>query len=221
MFKAWQLRAMRMLSEDRPDVQRLLEWAETHNTTIDSAAAQLGAQVVDLHRCEDVQAISIKILNVLTSMVANSLIPATQSCGEGHGLEFWRSLAARWQGQSKQVVAATLCSFITPARCSKTLDLWEVLPAWEQKASQLLLAREPVSGLMKSQGLNALVPMTLLNEIISRLDLESYDAKLRYVKQHMEHARGTQQSRGTALNSCAVTSEEAWHDTWNEWLPGD
>ena len=205
-----------MLSEDRPDVQRLLEWAETHGSTIDSAAAQVGAHVADLQRCEDVQAISIKILNVLTAMVAKCLIPATQSCGSGHGLEFWRSLAARWQGQSQQVLAAALSSFITPRRCIKVEDLWDALLAWEQKATQLLLAREPPSGLMKSQGLSALVPMHLLNDIIGRPDLESYEAKLRFVQKHMEHSRGQQQSRGTAFNSCEVTSEEAWHDTWNE-----
>ena len=156
------------------------------------------------------QSISIKLLSVLTHMVANSLIPATQSCGDGHGLELWRSFAARWQGQSKQVVAATLCSYITPARCSSTMQLWEALPAWEQKAAQLSLANEPISELMRAQALNALVPTPLLNDIISRLDLEAYDAKLRYVKQHMEHARGAAQSRGAALNSCAIGSEEEW-----------
>ena len=80
-FKTWQLRAVRMLSEDRPDVQRLLEWAEAQTTSIDTAASQVGARTVGLQRCEDVQAISMKMLNLLTSMLANSLIAMTQACG--------------------------------------------------------------------------------------------------------------------------------------------
>ena len=49
-FKAWQLRAMRMLSEDRPDVQRLLEWAESQTHSIDAVAAQVGARAVGLQK---------------------------------------------------------------------------------------------------------------------------------------------------------------------------
>ena len=149
---------MRMLSEDRPYVQRLLEWAESQSHSIDATAAQIGARTVDLQRCEDVQAISMKILNVLTAMVANSLIPTTQACGSGHGLELWRTLAARWQGQSQQVLAQTLSSFITPKRCLKIEDLWDALPAWAQKLTQLVLAREPISDMMKLQALHHLVP---------------------------------------------------------------
>ena len=44
IFKAWQLRALRMLSDDRLDIRRRLDWAEKHDAPIDSAAAQIGAQ---------------------------------------------------------------------------------------------------------------------------------------------------------------------------------
>lgn len=44
IFKAWQLRALRMLSDDRLDIRRLLDWAEKHDAPIDSAAAQDGAR---------------------------------------------------------------------------------------------------------------------------------------------------------------------------------
>ena len=44
IFKAWQLRALRMLSDDGLDIRRLLDWAEKHDTPIDSAAAQIGAR---------------------------------------------------------------------------------------------------------------------------------------------------------------------------------
>ena len=215
-FKAWQLRAMRMLSEDRPDVQRLLEWAEAQGAAIDSNAAQLGARAVNFPHCEDVPAISIKILNVLTAMVANSLIPSTQACGTGHGLELWRSLAARWHGQSQQVLAATLAAFLTPKRCARIEDLWDALPVWEAKGTTLLLAREPVSPMLKYQGLSNLIPQKTLNDIIGRPDLTTFDALHAFVRGHMEHSRGYNQSRSATLNSCAVTSDETWDGTSDE-----
>ena len=122
IFKAWQLRALRVLSEDRLDIRRLLDWAEKHDTPIDSASAQLGAQKAGFCYWEDVQGISIKLLGVLTHMVANFLIPATQSCGEGHGLELWRSFAARWQAKATKLwpplCAATSHLHAAPAQCS-------------------------------------------------------------------------------------------------------
>ena len=71
----------------------------------------------------------------MTSMMADFLISRTQTCGEGHGLELWRSLAAEWRGGSDQVLAAKLRAYSTPARCSTTAKLWEAVPPWEQFAA--------------------------------------------------------------------------------------
>ena len=204
IFGAWKSRALHVLSDDRSDIRLLLEWAEKQVDPIDAASAQLGAQKAGIGYWEDVQAISMKLLSVLTNMVANSLIPSTQACGSGHGLEFWRTLSARWHGQSQQVLAAMMSSYITPARSPTVLLLWDFLPAWEQKGTQLTLAGEHVSELLRAQALDALVPKEFLHDIISRPELAPYDAKLRYIKQRMHHARGEQQTRGASLHSCAV-----------------
>ena len=110
-----------VLSGNRLDVRRLLDWALTCKTPIDAATAQTGARVAGLCYSDDVTNISIKLLDAMTLMMADSLIPVIKNCGEGHGLELWRSFAARWQGRSNQALAATLRAYITPARCATTM----------------------------------------------------------------------------------------------------
>ena len=53
------------------------------------------ARVIGLCYCEDVQSISIKLVSVLTHMVAKFFITDTQSGGKGNGFEFQRSKVAR------------------------------------------------------------------------------------------------------------------------------
>ena len=48
VFNAWQTLAISVLSSNRPDIRRLLNWAEKQNTPIDVAAAQTGAQEAGL-----------------------------------------------------------------------------------------------------------------------------------------------------------------------------
>ena len=47
-FKAWQARALRVLSDDRPDILNLLNWAEKQAAPIDAASARIGAQMAGL-----------------------------------------------------------------------------------------------------------------------------------------------------------------------------
>ena len=82
-----------------------------------------------------------------------------------------------------------LSSFITPKRCYKIEDLWDALPAWEQKLAQLVMAQEPISELMKQTALLRLVPHQTELEIISRPDLNSFRATYAFVQKHMEHSR--------------------------------
>ena len=144
-------------------------------------------------------------------MLANFLIAMTQACGSGYGLELWRTLAARWQGQSQQVLAQVLSGFISPKRCWKIEDLWDALPAWEQKLAQLLQAKERISELMKYTALLRIIPKTTELDIIGRPDLTTYRETHAFVKKHMEHSRGHLQSSSAAFNTCSL-SDEAWQD---------
>ena len=93
---------------------------------------------------------------------------------------------------------AILSSFITPKRCYKIEDLWDALPAWEQKLAQLLQAQEPISELMKRTALLRFIPHQTELDIIGRPDLGSFRETYAFVKKHMEHFRGHLQSRGAA-----------------------
>ena len=86
-FLAWQARAACVLSTNRPDVRRLLDWALTCKTPIDASAAQKGALEVGLCHWDDVTNVSATLLDTMTHMIADSLIHDTKICGEGHGLE--------------------------------------------------------------------------------------------------------------------------------------
>ena len=120
-FLAWQARAACVLSTNRPDVRRLLDWAVSCKTPIDASAAQKGALQADLCQWDDVTGVSVTLLDTMMHMIADSLIHDTKICGEGHGFELWRSLNARWHGRSDQVLQATLRAYITPTRCSRLL----------------------------------------------------------------------------------------------------
>ena len=69
---------------------------------------------------------------------------------------------------------------------------------------------------MKYQGLSNLVPQKTLDDSIGRPDLTTFDALHAFVRGHMEHSRGYNQSRSATLNSCAVTSDGTWDGTSDE-----
>ena len=53
-FLAWQHRAVSVLSGNRLDIRRLLDWALTCKAPIDATAAQTGARAVGLCQSDDV-----------------------------------------------------------------------------------------------------------------------------------------------------------------------
>ena len=166
--------------------------------------------------------VSATLLDTMTHMIADSLIHDTKICGEGHGVELWRNVNARWHGRSDQVLQAILRAYITPTRCSTPLQLWDELPSWEQKAAELALANQPVSDMLKAQALLDLVPDSLRRDITGRPELAAYEPRLRFVKDQMEYARGAAQAQRAAalaksLHSFAVGEEHDWLNLdWND-----
>ena len=121
-FQAWQERAIGVLSGDRLDVRKLLDWAAQCNTPIDAVAAEESARSVGLYYEDKVTDINIKLLDGIQGMIDDSLMSRSGNCGEGYGLELWRSLQAEWKGTGNQVLFARYRAFST------TIDqLWESL----------------------------------------------------------------------------------------------
>ena len=201
-FIALQYRALGMLSGNRTDVRRLLDWAEPKKAPIDAAMAQQGAEQVGL--TDDVGTVSYILFEAMKQMLADSMLNRARTCGD-NGLELWRALAAEYKGSSDQVLAAKAQSYQYPPRCATLAKLWEELPRWEQTGHEMATSSLNIHPVMKAQALNHLVPESLLQIIIGRPELSEYEPKLRWVKAQIEHYRGTLHAQHTsnpkALNS--------------------
>jgi hypothetical protein len=192
-FVAWRDRALGFLSADRPDVRRLLLWAEKQAPTIGSAEEHKGAAEVNLR--DDVEHVSYVIFEAVKMIMSDSLLSRARACGDGRGLELWRKLHAEWRGSAPQVVAAKARRFQDPQRCATIQQLWEALPIWEQLGSEVLMGGYPIPDWVRGQALEKLVPENLLQTIVGRPELADYSAKLLWVKTQMEHARGATQAQ--------------------------
>jgi hypothetical protein len=191
-FIAWRERALGHLCAARPDVRKLLLWAEQHTGTITEAEEMRAATELNLQ--EDVEHISYVVFEAVKAIMTDALLSRARACGDGRGLELWRRLHAEWRGNAPQVVAAKARRFQDPARCANLQKLWESLPVWEQLGSEVAMGGYPVPDWVKSQALDKLVPQDLLTTIIGRPELSDYAAKLNWVKVQMEHAKGASQA---------------------------
>jgi hypothetical protein len=187
-FVAWRERALGFLTTDRPDVRRLLVWAERQTGPITENDEVRGAQ--DTFMMEDVDRVSYVVFEAVKSIMADALLARARACGEGRGLELWRRLHSEWRGSAPQVIAAKARRYQDPARSHDMKKLWEALPVWEQLGNEVIMAGYPVPDWVKAQALDKLLPLDLLNTVVSRPELSDYVPKMKWVKAQMEHARG-------------------------------
>ena len=166
-YLAWHDRALGALSGNRPDVRRLLLWAEQQETPLDAAAELRGARAVALVY-DEVASVSLSLFEGTKALLADSLLDTARTCGDGRGLELWRRLAAQWRGNAPQVLAAKSRRYFDPQRCSTAAKLWDALPPWEQLGSEIALGLPPgeaLPDLLRAQALEKLVPEALLQVI--------------------------------------------------------
>jgi hypothetical protein len=187
-FIAWRERALGFLTTDRPDVRRLLVWAERQTGPITENDEARGAR--EAFMMEDVDRVSYVVFEAVKSIMTDALLARARACGEGRGLELWRRLHSEWRGSAPQVIAAKARRYQDPARCHDMKKLWEALPVWEQLGNEVMMAGYPVPDWVKAQALDKLIPQDLLNTVVSRPELSDYVPKMKWVKAQMEHARG-------------------------------
>ena len=88
-------RAFGQLGKDRPDVRRLLLWAERQHGEIGTTQEVSGAAEAGVK--EDVGYISYALFEAIKFIVHDNLLSRARSC-DGHGLELWRKLFSEWEG---------------------------------------------------------------------------------------------------------------------------
>jgi hypothetical protein len=217
-FIAWREPALGFLTTDRPDVRKLLLWADHQPGTITEHEEQRGSAETQLK--EDVEHLSYVVFEAVKTIMTDALLARARACGEGRGLELWRRLHSQWRGSAPQVIAAKARRFQDPVRCHDIKKLWEALPVWEQLDSEL--GGYSVPDWVKAQALDKLIPMDMLNTVAWRPELYDFAAKMARVKAHMEHSRGATLANqvGSKGGKDAATTRRASPDLHPASLPG-
>ncbi len=135
-FQTWKARALMFLSRDRPDVRKLLTWAESQTkegvaSGIATAASNLGVG--------DLDAVEFALCDGIQCIIQDSLLSRARSANGG-GCELWRSLVAEWSGAAPQLKQAKARRYLEPARSKDMADLWSKLPAWERLGEEVATA---------------------------------------------------------------------------------
>ena len=186
-FVTWPDRALGHLAKGRPDIRRLLTWAEKQTTPIDMAAEDMGARDVGL--TENAEDVCYALFEGIKHIIHDNLLGRARICGAGRGLELWRKLHSEWQGAAPQVIAAKSKKFQDPSKCNNVLQLWEALPAWEQLGAEIAAGGYPLPDWLMANSLEKMLPDEMLKTIVGRLELADYAPKMAWVRAQMEYAK--------------------------------
>ncbi len=193
-FQIWRDRAMMFLSRERPDVRRLLVWAETQ--TSETLVAGLVAQAAQCG-VHDLAAVEYAVHDGIKMTILDSLLGRARNCVE-RGCELWRSLCAQWSGAAPQLQHAKACSYQMPIRCKTVQELWARLPSWERLGEEVVLSGFPVPPWIAGSALDQLLPAQLRDALVARAshgdELKEYSQRLAWVKTQMEYSRGQMQA---------------------------
>ncbi len=110
-FQIWKDRAMMFLSRERPDVRKLLGWAET--CTKETLQNGLAAQAAQLG-ISDLANVEYALHDGIKMTIMDTLLGRARVCHE-RGCELWRSLCAEWSGSAPQLQMAKAMRFRRPA----------------------------------------------------------------------------------------------------------
>jgi hypothetical protein len=197
-FQIWKDRAMMFLSRDRPDVRKLLCWAETQSqdTLRDGLAAQAAA--FNVH---DLAGVEYALHDGIKMTLQDTLLGRARGCIE-RGCELWRALCAEWSGAAPQLQAAKARRYMNPPTCKNVQDLWARLPQWERLGEEVELSGVQIAPVLAIVALDTLLPTQLRDALVSCASqgsqLATYAQRLAWVKVQMEHSRGLTQAAGYA-----------------------
>ncbi len=189
-FQVWKDRAMMFLSRERPDVRKLLSWAEAQTKeTLDEGLVAQAA----LCGVPDLAAVEYAIHDGIKMTILDTLLGRARNCVE-RGCELWRSLCAEWSGAAPQLQHAKARRYQTPSKCKNVQELWSRLPAWERLGEEVALSGLGLPEWLACSALEQLLPTQLRDSLVARSELKTFAARLAWVKTQMEHARGLAQA---------------------------
>ena len=177
-WETWKNRATSFLTQGRRDVFALLKWA-----------SEEGSAIAELKE-EEAADVSHAVYDAIKSIIVDAMLPRAASCGEGRGLELWRRLHAEAYGSTPQVLGVKTSKFMQPERCSNTAALHEQLPIWRKLEEELKLQKLIVPDWVKINGLENLLPETLLAKMVAQSELETYSDEIRWVEKQIVHYQG-------------------------------
>ena len=144
---------------------------------------------------ENTEAISYVLCMATRHIVFDALLGRARACGDARGLELWNSLHSEWKGSTPQAVATEATRYQDPARCTSTIQLQEVPPAWQILGVAAEAVCYPVCEWSRATALHKTVPTYVFKTIKSRTDLGAFPAKQKFFKARVEHERGSAQAK--------------------------
>ncbi len=193
-FQIWKDRATMFLSRERPDVRKLLGWAET--CTKETLQDGLAAQAAQLG-IADLANVEYALHDGIKMTIMDTLLGRARVCHE-RGCELWRSLCAEWSGSAPQLSMAKAMRFQQPTACKNMQELWTRLPQWERLGEEVATSGYLVPPWVQIVALGQLLPAQLSAALTDRAgtgsELVSFEQRLAWVKVQMEHSRGIMQA---------------------------
>ena len=217
-YGVWHDRALGHLCGGRPDVRKLLLWAEKQTEATLEEDIHAEAMKLGVH---DYEMVDCVLFEAVKHIIAVSLLTRARAC-DGRGTELCRRLHCEWQGSAPQLKHAKARKYQEPARCATVAGLWEALPEWERLGEEVRAAGLEMPEWMRRAALEKLVPTEMLTTLISRPELDTYSTRVHWVKAQMEHQRGSSQARAVTGHAAgrrdpggdvvmqAVVAEESW-----------
>ncbi len=193
-FQVWKARALVFLSRDRPDVRKLLTWAEAQ--TKEGVHAGLDAEAGNLG-VSDLAAVEFALHDGIRCIIRDSLLGRARTSA-GCGCELWRSLTTEWSGAAPQLKDAKARSFQEPRRCKDMAELWSKLPAWERLGEEVAFSGCILPEWLCRVALEKLLPLPLLERLADKNEIQSVSESVSWVKTQMERARGVAQAAAFA-----------------------
>ena len=190
-YLVWRDRALGHLCRDRPDVRKLLVWAESQSKEELGGNLAPGAEQAGM---SDTERVDYCLFEGIKYIIADSLLTHARAC-DGRGIELWRRLHCEWEGSAPQLKHAKARKYQDPARCTSTAALWEALPEWERLGEEIKSAGFDAPDWIRVSALEKIVPTDLLSTLVGRPELDSYSKKIHWIKCQMEHSRGVVQAR--------------------------
>jgi hypothetical protein len=198
VFHIWKDRAMMFLSRDRPDVRKLLSWAETQSQ--EDLQQNLATQAAAFNVL-DLAAVEYALHDGIKLTLQDTLLGRARGCIE-RGCELWRTLCAEWSGSAPQLQAAKARRYMYPPTCKNIQELWSRLSAWERLGEEVDQSGFTIAPWLAITALDQLIPTQLRDSLTSRAgtggELKTYPQRLAWVKLQMEHARGLSQATAFA-----------------------